>query len=155
MKKFVDLSASIRSIHPKGSLSRQQGFSLLEILVAFSILAISLGILLNIFSEGANTAVMADEYTAATQIADSLLATVGVESPLTPAQYTGVENAKYQWTVTVEPYNLALEGIDANAFPASLYMVTVLVNWSAAGNRASAGERRLVLTTLKLGSKLE
>ena len=152
MKKYVDLSA-IRTIESGGSLCRQQGFSLLEILVAFSILAISLGILLNIFSEGANTAVMADEYTTATQIADSLLARTGVESPLTAAQYTGLENDKFQWTVTVEPYHLVVDEVDTSAIPATLYMVTVSVYWGVAGERTSAGERRLVLATLKLAGK--
>jgi general secretion pathway protein I len=131
----------------------QQGFSLLEILVAFSILALSLGVLLNIFSEGANTAIIADEYTVASQIADSLLARTGVESPLIAAQYTGVENEKYQWTVTVEPYNLTLEDIDTSTIPATLFMVTVSVYWDVLGNRSSSGERRLVLTTLKLAGK--
>ncbi|MGZ8224716.1 MAG: type IV pilus modification PilV family protein, partial [Methylobacter sp.] len=52
-------------------MNKQAGFSLLEILIAFTILAFSLSILLNIFSTGANTAVVAEEYTAAVQIAES------------------------------------------------------------------------------------
>ncbi|MGR8941783.1 MAG: type IV pilus modification PilV family protein [Gammaproteobacteria bacterium] len=153
MLKFIERPRRIRVVPPQGRLSPQRGFSLLEILVAFSILAISLGILLNIFSEGANTAVIAEEYTVASQIADSLLARAGVDSPLMAAQYTGVENAKYQWTVTVEPYNLTIDDIDTTAIPATLYMVTVSVYWAVAGDRTSSGERRLVLTTLKLAGK--
>ena len=45
--------------------NKQQGFSLLEILIAFSILALSLGILLKIFAAGVNTAMIAENYTAA------------------------------------------------------------------------------------------
>lgn len=150
---FAELSSGIRPKHSRANLLRQQGFSLLEMVVAFSILALSLGILLNIFSEGTHIAVIADEYTTATQIADTLLAKTGVESPLTAAQYTGVENEKFQWTVTVEPYELVLGEIDTKAIPATLYRVTVSVYWGIAGNRTIASERRLVLTTLKLAGK--
>lgn len=56
----------------------QQGFSLLEILFAFSILSIMLGILLRIFSGGVRVAEITGNYAEAVQIAESLMATVGV-----------------------------------------------------------------------------
>ena len=59
--------------------NKQQGFSLLEILIAFSILALSLGILLKIFSAGVNTAIIAENYTTAVQLSESLMAKVGIE----------------------------------------------------------------------------
>ena len=82
-------------------LTKQKGFSLLEILIAFSILALSLGILLKIFSAGVNTAVVAEDYTAAVQIAESLMAKTGVETALQESQDSGVENEKYNWQVDV------------------------------------------------------
>ena len=77
-------------------VNKQKGFSLLEILIAFSILAISLGILLKIFSAGINTAVVSEDYTAAVQIAESLMAKTGLESPLQAGEDSGTENDKYE-----------------------------------------------------------
>jgi general secretion pathway protein I len=53
--------------------NKHQGFSLLEILVAFSILTVSLGIVLKIFSTGITTAQVTGDYTTAVQIAKKLL----------------------------------------------------------------------------------
>ena len=61
-----------------GKPAGQAGFSLLEMLVAFTILAFSLVVILRIFSSGIGTAVTAEEYTAAVQIAESLLAKTGL-----------------------------------------------------------------------------
>jgi general secretion pathway protein I len=57
---------------------RENGFSLLEILVAFAILALSIGVLLNIFSRGLRTAIVAEEYQQALAIAEAQMARGGV-----------------------------------------------------------------------------
>ena len=107
-------------------MNRQQGFSLLEILVAFSILAISLSILLKIFSSGVNTAVIAENYTVATQIAESLMAKTGIEAPLTEGERSGIEDEKYHWQVNVSqlPPDVFEEGVMTE-----LMAVQVIVDW--------------------------
>lgn len=124
----------------------QHGFSLLEILVAFSIMAIAMGMLLSIFSSGLRNASVSEDYTAAVQIAEALMAGVGVEKPLQQGQASGVENEKYRWELTVAPFNLATETFDTKTIPAQLFMVTVIVSWGG-GN---GNERQFELTTLKL-----
>jgi len=84
------------------AIKANQGFSLLEILVAFTIMAVSLGIVLKIFSSGVNTAVISEDYIIATQIAESLMAKTGVEEPLEEGEMTGLEDDKYQWSVKIE-----------------------------------------------------
>ncbi len=106
-------------------MNREKGFSLLEILVAFSILAISLGILLKIFSSGVNTAMIAEEYTVATQIAESLMAKTGIEEPLVAGENYGTEVEKYHWRVSVENSPSPADDEDE----AGLFAVQVIVHW--------------------------
>ena len=130
-------------------VNKQQGFSLLEILIAFSILALSLGILLKIFSAGVNTAVVAEDYTAAVQIAESLMAKTGVETPLQANQASGLENEKYHWQVEVSPFEFNPENVDPTALTAVLFKVKVTVTWGD----DNVNDRQIELTTLKLINK--
>ena len=130
-------------------LNKQQGFSLLEILIAFSILALSLGILLKIFSAGVNTALVAEDYTAAVQIAESLMAKTGVETPLQANQASGLENEKYHWLVEVSPFEFNPENVDPTALTAVLFKVKVTVSWGD----DNVNDRQIELTTLKLINK--
>lgn len=132
-------------------MNSQRGFSLLEILIAFSILALSLGILLKIFSAGVNTAGVAEEYTAAVQIAESLMAQSGIEAPLKPGEATGLENEKYHWRVSVSPFQFTAENLDVTAITAVLFKIKVVVSW---GEDARAAGRQVELTTLKLVNKV-
>lgn len=119
-----------------------RGFSLLEILVAFSIMGIALGIVLRIFSSGVHTAALAEEYTVATQIAESLMASTGVETPLTEGEDSGVEDAKYQWRVSVEQLPELVGGSTLG-----LMQVDVVVSWGEDEER----QRRIELTRVKTG----
>ena len=130
-------------------VNKQQGFSLLEILIAFSILALSLGILLKIFSAGVNTALVAEDYTAAVQISETLMAKTGVETPLQPGQSSGLENEKYHWLVEVIPFEFNPENVDPTATTAVVFKVKVVVNWGD----DNANDRQVELTTLKLINK--
>ncbi len=81
-----------------------RGFSLLEVLVAFTILAMLLGALFQVFSGGLRAARSGDQYTRATVIAQSRLASLGVEQPLREGVSSGTDDDPYHWRVTVSPY---------------------------------------------------
>jgi general secretion pathway protein I len=128
-------------IRPKN----QQGFSLLEILVAFSILALSLGIVLKIFSTGLQTASLAENYTLAVEIAESLLAKTGEEQKLTLGESSGQENEHFNWTVQVSAIELKISPQLPTALAEQIVQVKVIVSWGDENN-----PRSIDLTTLKL-----
>lgn len=123
----------------------------MEILIAFAILALSIGILLKIFSGGVNTAAISEEYTAAAQIAESLMVKTGVETTLQPGETQGDENEKYHWRVTVSPFEFNPDNVDVKTLKTELYRVIAIVTWDDGGG----GERQIELTTLKLINKLQ
>ena len=133
----------------KNKPNQQQGFSLLEILIAFSIMALSLSIMLNIFSGGITTAATAEDYTLAVQIAESLMAKTGSEIPLSEHQSTGEEDKKYRWSLTISPYSLSADLYDLNNTQARLFKVEALVNWGD----GESDDREVRLSTLKLVGK--
>lgn len=83
----------------------QRGFSLLEVLVAFAILAITLGVIMRIFSMGLRNVTVGEDYTRAILLAQSKLAALGVEEPLQPGEQTGAFDEGYRWHVMVQPYD--------------------------------------------------
>lgn len=132
-------------------MNKQHGFSLLEILIAFSILALSLGILLKIFSAGVNTAGVAEDYTAAVQIAESLMARTAVEAPLQPGETAGTENDRYHWHVSVSPFQFTADKVDLTTIAATLFKVKVVVSWD---DSAENDGRQVELVTLRLANKM-
>ena len=132
--------------------NKHQGFSLLEILVSFSILTVSLGIVLKIFSTGITTAQVTGDYTTAVQIAKNLLDTAGNESPLKAGEISGSENKFYHWRVTVSPKTFSSPELDLRDLPVTLFEVTVHVKW---GEDIKTHDRVVKLTTLKLATKDE
>jgi general secretion pathway protein I len=122
----------------------QSGFSLLEVLVAFAILALSLGVLLQIFSKALIATSVSETYSRAVALAESKLNAVGSELPLEEGVQSGEPEDGMDWSVYVEPF--ALEGWLGENPPLQPYRVTAVVSWPG-----SARARRVSLRTLRLG----
>lgn len=134
-------------------MQRHKGFSLLEILVAFAIMAVALTIVLRIFGSGVNAAIVSEDYTLAVQIAESLMARTGVETPLRAGETSGTEGDKYHWLISIS--SVAAPPVSNSRFPSQqdefqvslqLLAVTVRVNWGDDIDQ----QRSVVLNTLKL-----
>ena len=121
-------------------MSRQSGFTLLEVLVAFSITAMALGVVFQIFGKGSTALVLGDEYAEAVAIAESRLAewSVGPEGQVARSGSDG----RYGWQVDVSDYGDA--GAAGAKTPLELKQLAVEVRWE------SRGQTRVVkLQTLK------
>ncbi len=130
------------------SKSTQGGFSLLEVLVAFTIMAISVTMLLQIFGKNTQIAFHTESYTHATSLAESLLDSVGREEKLPESSNNGVFGDKYHWEVSVTEYLPQEEDIDFDILSYQLYNVIVKVAWGQ-GDK----QRSVVLNTLRIAQK--
>ena len=84
---------------------RQSGFTLIEVIIAFALLALALTLLLGSLSGAARQIRQADDTSRATLHAQSLLAQVGVGETLEPGREEGeFEDGRYRWTLDIAPY---------------------------------------------------
>jgi general secretion pathway protein I len=81
----------------------QSGFSLLEMLVAFSIMAIALGVLMRVFGGATRSARIAEEYSRAVIAAESVLDDVGLGIPLAPGVTEGRFGEEFRWILRIAP----------------------------------------------------
>ncbi len=120
---------------------RQRGFSLLEVLVAFVILSLTLGVLFQVFATGLRNSALSEEYTHAALHAESILAGLGRETPLEEGEQQGEINDRYRWRTRISLYQDAdLELESLSVIP---YWLRVEVFWQ---------ERSVVLESLRLAS---
>ncbi len=127
---------------------RAGGFSLIEVLVAFMVLAISLSVLFRVFSGGLRNVAVTEGYSRALMLAQSRLASAGISEPLQAGESTGEWGGLYHWRQVVEDYDPWAGQEDEPPAPAvPAYVVTVEVSWEqdAKLRRVSLQSVRLVL----------
>ena len=82
----------------------QQGFTLLEVIVAVVIAALCLAALSQVFATGVRAASTSSDYMRAMTLAQSLLAGVGVEKAASDGSESGTSSdGRLVWTVTISP----------------------------------------------------
>lgn len=122
--------------------------SLIEVLVAFVVLSMTMAVVMQIFSGGIRNARITDHYSRALFLAQSRLAAVGVDGPLLPGETNGDGGPPLRWQISVLP--LDDEGVALGQTPSvRLYEVRVRVGWSEDGR-----ERKIELTSQRLGQRL-
>ncbi len=86
-------------------MKHQRGYSLLEVIVAFALLALALTLLLGSLSGGSRQVHNADLRTRAVLHAQSLLALTGVDTPLQEGRQQGQwEDGRYTWELQISPF---------------------------------------------------
>ena len=119
---------------------KQSGFTLLETLVALSVLAISLGVIYQIFGTSLRNMQYTKEYSYAQMLAESKLSELGKGIPVQEGRYEGSFDQKYTWKINVKPYP---SGSDNEVI--SKFRIDFIVLWDS-----SRGQRSIEITTHRL-----
>ena len=114
--------------------TEQRGFTLLETLVALSVLAISLGIIYQIFGTSLRNMQYAKEYSYAQMFAESKLSELGKGIPVQEGSFEGEIDGKYYWEINVEPQSA---GADAIQELVQTYKVQFSIRWDSYGKSRS------------------
>ncbi|RPE79560.1 prepilin-type N-terminal cleavage/methylation domain-containing protein [Vulcaniibacterium tengchongense] len=128
---------------------RQRGYTLIEVIVAFALLALALTLLLGTLSGAARQVRWSGDAGRAALYAQSLLDQVGVGEPVVAGERAGeLEQGRYRWRLRITPWQdpvLAATGAPVDPTAARLFELTLGVEWGEAGPG-----QRLQLRSLRL-----
>ncbi len=126
--------------------AKHRGMTLIEVLVAFVVLSVTMAVILQIFSGGMRNARLAEGYNRALFLAQSQMASVGQEQKLAVGESSGSVGDGLHWRVTIDGYDD--EGaVERYALTQRLYQVRVRVDW----NSGDGQQRQVQLVSLRLG----
>lgn len=124
------------------------GYTLIEVLVAFAVLALALTLLLGTLSGATRQVRWASDAGRAALHAQSLLADTGVGEALQPGQSEGeLDEGRYRWVLEVEPYVEPARPASPlfDPFAPQLLRLRLAMTWGD-----DAPGQRLVVDTLRL-----
>lgn len=139
---------SPRSRVPSSGLRSQRGYTLIEVIVAFSLMALALTLLLGTLSGATRQVRWAGDAGRATLHAQSLLDQVGIVEPIQAGSTRGnFGDGRYRWTMDIEPWlDPELQQDPLQALGGSrLYEISLGVQWGD-----GARGQQLQLRTLRL-----
>lgn len=131
----------------------QRGFTLLEVLVAFTLLALFFGVLFQVFAGGLAVTRGGESQSRAVLLAKSKLAEIGVDHRTGPGSHSGVfergasEGPRYRWRAELARYSEDHLG-RADRGELVPYRVDLEVIWNT-----DRGEQSLNLSSLVLRPK--
>lgn len=135
---------SISGNEPGSGRRREAGFTLLEILIAFIILALALGALLPSFSNGLRSVGISATHITAMMQARSIIDRVGLDIPLQDGEVSGTAAGGIEWVVRIHRVEFA----DAARLEDDGRMIVVPMGVEVAVSQD--GEPAVTLSTLRL-----
>ena len=126
--------------------SRDDGFTLLEVLIALTIAALALIAMFRAGGEGLVAVGTASRYEEAMQRAQSHLAALGRDTALLQGDSEGDDGGGFRWQLRIAPV-ASWQAASAASASATLFDVEVAMYWSGA-----RGERSIRLRTRRLAT---
>jgi general secretion pathway protein I len=123
-----------------GEHFRQNGFTLLEVLIAFAIAALAIGVLYHSGLGALHSTQVASRYDEAVARARSHLALAVHASPLVGGDWQGDDGGGFRWRLRVTPItSTAVRSVNmvtfrkSSSFPLTLYAIDVAIAWRDGG----------------------
>ncbi len=131
--------------------ARARGFSLLEVLVAFVVLALVATALFRLFSGALNNAGAAEDYSRAVMLAESRIEEAAAGKLAEGVQTGDTDDDRLHWTVRIAPYlapdvNPDLEKM-TEMIQMRMYRITAEVSFAGTNGNA----RTVTLSTIRIG----
>lgn len=111
------------------SSSSARGFTLIEVLVAFAILALTLAALMQVFAAGLRSTDAVDRHLMATMLAKSVLDDLGTEIPIAAGESSGEIEQGYRWIVRIQP-SAAIPSVAVAEWVQTPYEIQVEITWN-------------------------
>jgi general secretion pathway protein I len=92
----------MKRTHATIARNRQAGFSLIEMIAAFLVFAIAIGILMQILTSSMHSTRASNAYTMAALWAESKLDTIGVGAPIEAGSSSGRFDDSYSWQLDIQ-----------------------------------------------------
>jgi general secretion pathway protein I len=125
-----------------------RGFTLLEVMLAFVIFALSFATVLEIMAGSMRSVRRASDDTQVALFAQSIVDLVGTEIPIEEGQFSGTGLDRYQWQLGIYPYASGGDDIGtqelAEMSGVELYKVDLDIDWETGRN-----QRSLHFTTIR------
>jgi len=140
----------MRPLKPINIKGRQasRGFTLLEVMLAFVIFALSFATVLEIMAGSMRSVRRASEDTEVALFAQSIMDLVGTEIPVKEGQFSGTGMDRYQWQLGIYPYASSADDPGtlelAEMSGVDLYYVDLEIDWETGRN-----QRNLNFTTIR------
>lgn len=124
------------------------GFTLLEVMLAFVIFALSFATVLEIMAGSMRSVRRASDDTEVALLAQSVMDLVGTEIPIEEGQYSGTGMDRYQWQLGVYLYESGGDDVStqqlAEMSGIELYRVDLDIDWETGRN-----QRNLHFSTIR------
>ncbi len=133
-----------RSIKP--ILNTKSGFALIEILVAVSVLAISLVVIFQLFSGGLKSRQLSEKYARGVFHAREKMAEILLSPDLSEGETEGEFEDAYEWQAVVT--QVVADDNEEKNLPVNLMSIWIRINW-----RDGEKEKSFVIGTLKAVEK--